>query len=590
MPDDPRQLRRRVAVTHDAGRRRRAALRRARAAAQLLHRPRAAGVAEVVGRLLAVQAQDLRAARLALRARTTGLAAADVDAALTDERSVVVAWLMRGTLHLVGRDDYPWLLGLTAPTRLADEPPAAGPGGRGARRRRARGEDRRAARWPRTARSPAPQLAERIAASGIRTEGQATPHLLDARRAARDRGPRPAARRRQPRLRARPRLARRRAVARARGRRARRRAGRAGAPLPRRPRSRDARRPRRLERPAAARRARRAAGDRLRAGRARRRPRRPRRARARARRDPGAPAAPPSTPTCWAGRTAPSPSPPATPSAFIPAAGCCAPRRPSTGAPSAPGAPRAARSSSSLFGRVAAGGEGGAATPTPTTSRASFKGPDARPIPWRWTDRESCAVEDAGAARAHRGRAARAGRPPGDRSRRRATTGSSSPRATAARPRAAAIGHALRSARAPGGLRDAGARAAAPTARAGPLAGRRSTGPPLRFRRERSRPAGGQDLRPHATATAPSGRSCCPCARRSAREPEQASGWVRVTAAFSASGTASGTRCDSRPRAVRRRRYQCTPFMRLAIATCSIEAFSFGSFSPLAAAESGKTL
>ena len=32
---------------------------------------------------------------------------------------MVVAWLGRGTLHLVGRDDYPWLLGLTAPTRLA---------------------------------------------------------------------------------------------------------------------------------------------------------------------------------------------------------------------------------------------------------------------------------------------------------------------------------------------------------------------------------------------------------------------------------------------------------------------------------------
>ena len=95
------------------------ALRRARAAAQLLHRPGAAPVAEVVGRLLAVQAQDLRAARLALRARTTGLTAPDVDAALTAERSVLVTWLMRGTLHLVGRDDYPWLLGLTAPTRLS---------------------------------------------------------------------------------------------------------------------------------------------------------------------------------------------------------------------------------------------------------------------------------------------------------------------------------------------------------------------------------------------------------------------------------------------------------------------------------------
>ena len=38
------------------------------------------------------------------------------------------------------------------------------------------------------------------------------------------------------------------------------------------------------------------------------------------------------------------------------------------------------------------------------------------------------------------------------------------------------------------------------------------------------------------------------------------------------------------------RLYQCTPFMRLAIAICSIDAFSEGSFLPLAAAESGKTL
>ena len=36
--------------------------------------------------------------------------------------------------------------------------------------------------------------------------------------------------------------------------------------------------------------------------------------------------------------------------------------------------------------------------------------------------------------------------------------------------------------------------------------------------------------------------------------------------------------------------YQCTPFIRFAIAICSIEAFSSGSFSPFEAAESGKTL
>jgi hypothetical protein len=154
-----------------------AALRRARAAAQLLHRPGALGVAQVVGRLLAVQAQDLRAARLALRARSVGLRAPDVDAALSAERSVVVAWLMRGTLHLVGRDDYPWLLGLTAPTRLStSRRRLAQEGVSPDDAERAVGIVERALAddGPLTR----PQLAERIAAGGVRTEGQATPHLL----------------------------------------------------------------------------------------------------------------------------------------------------------------------------------------------------------------------------------------------------------------------------------------------------------------------------------------------------------------------------------------------------------------------------
>jgi hypothetical protein len=153
------------------------AVRRGRAAAQLLHRARVVGVAEVVARLLAVQAQDLRAARLALRARASGLAVADVDAALTDERSVVVAWLGRGTLHLVGRDDYPWLLALTAPTRLATSRRRLGQEGV------APDDAERAVKIVERALVDAgpltrPELADRIAAKGIRTEGQATPHLI----------------------------------------------------------------------------------------------------------------------------------------------------------------------------------------------------------------------------------------------------------------------------------------------------------------------------------------------------------------------------------------------------------------------------
>jgi hypothetical protein len=73
----------------------------------------------VAERLLAVQGQDPRGARLAVRARTEGLAAADVDRALTEDRSLLITWLNRGTLHLVRSEDYPWLHHLTAPTHFA---------------------------------------------------------------------------------------------------------------------------------------------------------------------------------------------------------------------------------------------------------------------------------------------------------------------------------------------------------------------------------------------------------------------------------------------------------------------------------------
>jgi hypothetical protein len=69
----------------------------------------------VVGRVLAVQAQDERGARLAIRVRSRGVTAADVDRALTDDRALVVTWLNRGTLHLVTAGDYWWLQPLTNP-------------------------------------------------------------------------------------------------------------------------------------------------------------------------------------------------------------------------------------------------------------------------------------------------------------------------------------------------------------------------------------------------------------------------------------------------------------------------------------------
>ncbi len=131
--------------------------------------------ATIVRRLLAVQAQDPVAARLALRARGAKLAA-DVDRAL-EERELVAAWLCRGTLHLVEPEDHGWLLALTAPTRFA--------GSRRRLRRLGVGEDDAERAVAIVERALAdegpltrPELAERIAAQGIPTEGQATPHLL----------------------------------------------------------------------------------------------------------------------------------------------------------------------------------------------------------------------------------------------------------------------------------------------------------------------------------------------------------------------------------------------------------------------------
>jgi len=134
-------------------------------------------VREVVGRLLAVQAQDLRSARLAVRARASGLTATAVDRVLTEERSLVVGWLQRGTLHMVRREDYAWLHALTAPRQMA-----------GSRRRLGEegvspAEAERAVELVETslaAEGPLARaaLAERLAAAGIPMEGQATPHLL----------------------------------------------------------------------------------------------------------------------------------------------------------------------------------------------------------------------------------------------------------------------------------------------------------------------------------------------------------------------------------------------------------------------------
>jgi hypothetical protein len=131
----------------------------------------------VAERLLAVQGQDPRGARLAVRARSAGLSAADVDRALSERRSLLITWLNRGTLHLVRGEDYPWLHALTTPPLLASSKRRLGQEGvtpDAAERGVETIEKALAEEGPLTR----PQLRERLDSAGVRTEGQALVHLL----------------------------------------------------------------------------------------------------------------------------------------------------------------------------------------------------------------------------------------------------------------------------------------------------------------------------------------------------------------------------------------------------------------------------
>ncbi|TAM91472.1 MAG: winged helix DNA-binding domain-containing protein [Jatrophihabitans sp.] len=71
-------------------------------------------VAGAAALVCGIQSQDARAARLGVRARSLGLTASDVDAAIA-RREVVRTWLMRNTIHLVPAADVRWLVALLGP-------------------------------------------------------------------------------------------------------------------------------------------------------------------------------------------------------------------------------------------------------------------------------------------------------------------------------------------------------------------------------------------------------------------------------------------------------------------------------------------
>ena len=147
--------------------------------AQLLTGPPCSDPLAVVGRIAAIQAQDARGSLLAVRARSSGLTTADVDRCLGEERSLVVDWLNRGTMHLVRSEDHGWLHALTAPRqrtanarRLQQEgvsPDAADRGVAVVGRQLTR-------HGPRTRQ----QLRAALDSAGVPTAGQALVHVLVA--------------------------------------------------------------------------------------------------------------------------------------------------------------------------------------------------------------------------------------------------------------------------------------------------------------------------------------------------------------------------------------------------------------------------
>ncbi|SHN34335.1 winged helix DNA-binding domain-containing protein [Cryptosporangium aurantiacum] len=150
-------------------------LPRLRAESQLLGAERATDTAAVVARLGALQAQDLSATTLAVRARSTGLTADEVD---LEGEGFVRTWLMRGTLHVVAEADAGWMLGLLGPVNRA----------KGARRRAQLGLDdalcERAVEALPSVLADGPlgraEVVSGLASLGVTLgpEGQAAPHLL----------------------------------------------------------------------------------------------------------------------------------------------------------------------------------------------------------------------------------------------------------------------------------------------------------------------------------------------------------------------------------------------------------------------------
>jgi hypothetical protein len=147
---------------------------------QLLYRQSATAPgdpAQVLKLLCGVQAQDASAAQLAIRPRSAGLVATDIERARLEDHTIVRTWCMRGTLHLLAAEDLGWLLELLGPIFIRS----------GERRRKQLGLDEETShKGVRVIRDllakHGPQTRSEIAGElmrqGVPPQGQAAYHLL----------------------------------------------------------------------------------------------------------------------------------------------------------------------------------------------------------------------------------------------------------------------------------------------------------------------------------------------------------------------------------------------------------------------------
>jgi hypothetical protein len=154
--------------------------RRAHLRAQLLDDHPPVDVTAVVSAVAGIQAQDITAAAMSIRARSPSLALADLASAIWQDRSLVLTWSMRGTRHLHPSGDIRWLLSVFGPAfgrpgRRAEQLGIAGEMGD---RAVAALRDALAGEGMLTR----AQVKERLAAVGVDVSSQAPAHVL--RRAA----------------------------------------------------------------------------------------------------------------------------------------------------------------------------------------------------------------------------------------------------------------------------------------------------------------------------------------------------------------------------------------------------------------------